>query len=639
VNQPALQAAVQARVGNGGFFNCVNFLGPPNQTLIRKDFTNETEQVVHTDSDSTRAVLGLSGKIGDSSWTWDAYYQYGKTDREQIGDDYRTNQRFNMAVDAIIDPRVGSPTFGQPVCRVTVTGVAPPLVHPSLLQGCAPLNVFGLNAMSPAARAYAFAPIIEFNHIKQDVLSGSVSGELWKGWGSGALLGAFGVESRKEELINGVANEADPKRIDILLQYGDAFGGKTEVTETFAEVEMPLLANKPGAQLLSINAAYREASYDTTDLVRSGGTSSRDLAMRKVSVVWDTTDWLRIRGSKSRDVRAPGFRELFWSLTQPAGTDFFGQTQNPWRPVPFPFNLDPRTFNLTGNVNLKPEKADTTTIGFVLRPGGAAQRLRFSADYYEIKLVDGIQGGIENLILTTCYNLGTPEACSLIQGQGPTTGPGGPGYLDITFVTVPYFNGRKYEATGIDTSVDYTLPLDNGDLSVRLLSTHSIKTIVRSPPAFVGGQEVVRDLSGSVGSDSGFFSDWTGAPDWVHSLVVGYARDKFMITGQGRYIAGAVIDNNTPKTDPSQPGYNPTLNGSITVNHTSSHFTLNVTGSYNFSWGGETDNLELFANVDNLLDKDPQFASGGAGFGVASTNPIYFPTLGRTYRIGARMRF
>jgi outer membrane receptor protein involved in Fe transport len=49
--------------------------------------------------------------------------------------------------------------------------------------------------------------------------------------------------------------------------------------------------------------------------------------------------------------------------------------------------------------------------------------------------------------------------------------------------------------------------------------------------------------------------------------------------------------------------------------------------------------VELFGNIDNVFDKDPQFASGGAGFGVADTNPIYFPTLGRTYRVGMRMQF
>jgi len=438
----------------------------------------------------------------------------------------------------------------------------------------------------------------------------------------------------------------DPIRIDILLQYGDDFGGNTKVSEVFGEFEMPLLADKPGAKLLSINAAYRRAKYDTTDVVGAGGNATRDLDMRKISIVWDTTDFLRIRGSMSRDARAPGFRELFWSLTQPGGTDFFGQVQNPWLGPPSPFNnfgFDPATSHLTGNVNLKPEKADTTTFGFVLTPGGADARLRFSADYYEIELADGIQGGFGPGILTRCFNVATSADCALIQGLNPvasTVPGGGAGFSDITFLEVPYLNGRKYEATGVDTSLDYTFPLENGTIALRLLSTHAIKTLVRSPPLFFGGQEVVRDLAGSVGSDSGFFSDWTGSPDWVHNLVFTYAHGPYSITAQGRYFEGAIIDKNTPKTDPTQPGYNPLLNGSITTNTTSSHFTLNLNGSYRLTWGeGDAQNVELFGSIDNVTDKDPQFASGGAGFGVASTNPIYFPALGRTYRLGARLRF
>ena len=58
-------------------------------------------------------MLGLEGRIGESSWSWDAYYQKGKTDREQIGYDYRSSQRILFAVDAVVGPN------GQPMCRIT----------------------------------------------------------------------------------------------------------------------------------------------------------------------------------------------------------------------------------------------------------------------------------------------------------------------------------------------------------------------------------------------------------------------------------------------------------------------------------------------------------------------------------------
>ena len=80
-----------------------------------------------------------------------------------------------------------------------------------------------------------------------------MSGELWQGFGAGALTSAFGAEYRKEELRNDVNSDLpDPTRIDIVAQYGDEFGGEVEATEAFVEFELPLLANKQGARLWSI---------------------------------------------------------------------------------------------------------------------------------------------------------------------------------------------------------------------------------------------------------------------------------------------------------------------------------------------------------------------------------------------------
>jgi iron complex outermembrane recepter protein len=637
VGNPALAAAVAARFGNGSFFSCNNpNTFAPVATVVRKDFTQQIGQIVNTDSDTTRWVLGLEGRIGESSWSWDAYYQNGKTDREQIGYDYRSSQRILFAVDAVVGPN------GQPMCRILrdnvlpaqIGGGPPNATQQILAQGCAPLNVFGANSMSEAARAYAFGPIVEFNHIDQQIIAGTVTGELWKGLGAGPLVSAFGTEYREEKLRNDVnSNLPDPTRIDIVAQYGDSFGGDVEATEAFVELELPLLANKPGAQLLSVNAAYRDSRYDTTDRVRTGGTSSRDIGSRKISVLWDTTDWLRIRGSRSHDVRAAGFRELYWSLTQPAGPDFFGRVTNPWRPVAFPGDqrLDPRTLHLSGNVALRPEEADTSTIGFVLTPARLENRFRFSADYYQIEIENGIQGGSEARVIANCYNIG--QDCQYIQGNIPAVSPNGfPGFLDITDTLALTYNARSYEAKGIDLAADYTIPLGESSIMLRLLSTHSIETIVTTPPTTPGQPATVRDISGQTGGDTGFFSDWAGSPDWVHNLVVTYSRGSFMFTAQGRYLTSGIIDKQTPKSDPTQPGYNPAFVGSVTNNRTSSHFTLNLNGSYNFDLGNSM--LEVFGNVDNVLDEDPQFSSGAVG----GANAIYFPILGPTYRLGVRWR-
>jgi iron complex outermembrane receptor protein len=632
----ALTQAIADNFGNGAAaFQCVDpFFFFPTGTLVRKDFTQETQQVVVTDSDSTRIVLGLEGDLGGSSWTWDTYFQYGKTERSQIGYEYRSANRYAMAIDAVLD---GS---GEPACRVTVTGILPnAFVDPVLAEGCVPINIFGQN-LTPEARAYAFGDIIEFNDIEQTVVAANFTGELWQGFGAGPLLAAAGIEFRNEELANRVAGEEDdPVRIDIVAQYGDAFGGDVDVTEAYLELELPVVSGKQGAELLAFNVAYRDASYETTDKVRSGGTSKNDVEAWKFSYVWDPTDWLRFRGSRSQDIRAPGFRELYWSLTQPADPNpfGFGVTVNPWLPdLGFPGSQnDPRTFNLSGNVALRPEKAITDTYGFIVSPGGAGEGFRFSADYYHITITDGILLAAEPTIIGRCYNLGDPASCALIEGEIPAAGPpgGGDGWLDIQFVKVPYENGRRYETDGIDFAADYTKALSEGSIFLQLLTTRTLETIVTSPPVFVGGEDTVRDISGQTGGDTGFFSDWAGSPNWSHNLTFSYARGPFMITAQGRYISDGIIDKQTPKFGPGQPGYNPNFIGSVTNNRTSGHFTLNLSGSYRLDWGN-VDALELFMNIDNALNEDPPFSSGAVG----GANPIFFPTMGRSYRLGVRVR-
>ncbi len=90
------------------------------------------------------------------------------------------------------------------------------------------------------------------------------------------------------------------------------------------------------------------------------------------------------------DQRTAGYRDLFIhstaSRTSSAGA-------NPWREWnPFSNeNQQERWAQVrTGNPDLKPEKSTTLTLGMVLRPGGWAQGMTFSVDYYNIRVKDGI---------------------------------------------------------------------------------------------------------------------------------------------------------------------------------------------------------------------------------------------------------
>jgi iron complex outermembrane receptor protein len=59
-------------------------------------------------------------------------------------------------------------------------------------------------------------------------------------------------------------------------------------------------------------------------------------------------------------------------------------------------------------------------------------------------------------------------------------------------------------------------------------------------------------------------------------------------------------------------------------------------GSYNFRQSDNSNQLQLFWAVNNILDEDPPVAPGGNAF---PTNPVYFDTIGRRIRVGLRVQF
>ena len=64
-----------------------------------------------------------------------------------------------------------------------------------------------------------------------------------------------------------------------------------------------------------------------------------------------------------------------------------------------------------------------------------------------------------------------------------------------------------------------------------------------------------------------------------------------------------------------------------------------LAGSYKFEDVGPMKDVQLFAVVDNVLDRDPPTAAGNNANGNGGTNPIYFDTLGRAFRLGVRTSF
>jgi iron complex outermembrane recepter protein len=598
--------------------------------IITKDFSTQQLQRIETEAEVYRLVAGVTGDIGKSeTWTWDAYYQLGHATRDQIGQDYRTQYRFLMAIDSVINPLTG-----QPDCRVNVASI-PTAVYPfagmpaSLIQGCKPINPFG-QTMSAAAHDYAFDPLEEFNTIDQQVFAGSVSGDLWKGWGAGPMIGAAGVEYRVEELDN-LTSKTRPQahRDDMSLTFGNDFGGETKISEAFFEVELPLLADKPGADLWNINTAVRRTHYDNTETRYSNGAvnGQHDVTSWKVAMTYDPVEWVRVRASRSLDLRAAGFRELYYQQSIQSGAPN-GRLVNPYTRVA----NDEAFVLLSGSADVLPETANTNTFGVVFSPQEWAQGLQFSVDYYEIKLKNGIQRGSSQLVADNCRTATGPNPtptqwaalCPLLTFGPNVTVPGD----NVASVQAPYYNDAPYEAAGVDFAGNYSFDIGGSrQMSIRLMASHALKQQV-----VIGTARLERDLAGQTGNE-GFLPDYTSAAEWSVNLIAGYSSGPLSVTTQGRYTSSGTLDQVSPRRDSSDPLYNPLLVNSIVDNSVPAYFTQNVTASYDFMV--RDTETEVWMSVNNIWDKDPPFSAGGTG----GINGIFYDTLGRSYRLGVRLNF
>ena len=598
-------------------------LFPGGPSFYNKDWTSQVDSHSATTTDVRRAALGFDGKFGSSTWVWDGYFQYGKTQREQIVYDNRHLNQYNLAIDSVIGPN------GTPICRIgnAAQAIAAGVTFdPTLANGCVPLNPFGTGAISQAAHDYAFGNLDEQLDYKQSVLALNANGELFDGFGAGAITGAIGAEYRIEKGTNIAAvppGTTDATRTDYLIQYGESFAGKVNVKEGYVEGFIPFLKDVPGAKRLDLDLAARISEYKNEGgFGTSGEERTHDMTTWKISGNWEPLDWLRFRATKSRDSRAANFRELYYGQKIAAG-GIFGFCG--------PNSTDPCNWSLEGNVDLKPEKADTTTAGVVFTPVDVLPGFSFAADFFRIKITDAIQQAAIQRVLDGCRISNLSEFCALI-----TPDVAGD-FTSVNTVRALAFNGSGYQYKGIDFTGSYLWQLGNGDnLNFRLLATRMIDQDFQSLP---GGPFV--NVVGQTGTGNSFLSDNQPTAKWQSTLSATYNHGPWSLTGQGRYVSDGVMDYlGVVPPDTVTPG---TAEHTLSDNHVPSYQVFTLAGSYVFENVGPMKTLQVWATIDNLFDKDPPIAVGGGAFGASNanggTNAIFFDTLGRSFKLGLRTSF
>jgi outer membrane receptor protein involved in Fe transport len=603
---PELQAALPF----GGFMN----------RIFAPDVLSATNT---TEAETTRFVTSLEGDF-EGGWGWDAYYEHGESeyhqqlihnaDRSILGIPPPANGYafFGWATDAVrSDPNDPNSPI---VCRATIVTNPPdppnPAFHPNA-AGCVPLNFFGVGNSDPAAIDYVWRTLKEDSDYTQDVVGVNFRGEIADGWGAGPISAAFGGEIRSDEsdVTHDLANQ--PWGTSYLLSWGQDRGGKIDVAEIYAEVQVPIV------ERVNADFGVRRTSNEATSLQAGVPKNSHDFTSWKAAVIYDATDIVRIRATSSRDVRGAGFRELFIPRITQLGTvgGFPAGIENPWN------NNIEEDYTVTtgGNPFLNPEEADTSAFGAVL----SFDRLQFSADWYEIDLGGAIVAGpgAQNVV-DACFR-GAQAACDNIvrTGSGAST--------DIVSVENSSINLASYLTRGIDFEVNYNVPLARGDsLNFRVISSYLYDMIIDTglgdAPINYHGQ------SGPVGAFGGFNT----SPDWQANAWLTYNRSRLTTTLEMKYVGSGSLS--VLRFDSPIGASTNTLQNSISDNSVDSRLYLSWAGSYDFELRSGENQLQLFWSINNLLDKDPPVAPGGNAY---PTNPVFFDTIGRRIRTGLRLEF
>ena len=560
------------------------------------------------DHDVFRAAVGVRGNFGDVSdnflrnMSYDVYYSYAKSEDTSTQDGAASRSQY---AQAILRP------------NPTTAPVA---------------NIFG-QSLTPAAVDAIAIHSENVTNAEQQVAVASLSGEAFDTW-AGPVNFSFGLEWRTAEA------EYLP---DTYLRTGDVAGfnaglptsGDITATEIFAEVRVPILADLPAFQNLSLNGAFRSSDYDLDGVGR--------VSTYLYGMDWRVDDTFKLRAQFQHAIRAPNIGDLyggqqlnFPTLVDPCSNQGTNQSQAvrdvciaTGVPAGSVFTQPVQPNNTVpvisgGNPNLQEESSDTWTAGVVITP---IDSLYMSIDFFDIKLegaIAPIGGGAQNT-LNLCY-LTLQDAnsafCQAVE-RNPSTGA----------ITTPFAlhvgqtNIGALETAGLDFNTTYGWDAGFG---MEGASRFELSTVWTWTKKFT--LRPVADLPqknrcvGAYGSTCG-----EPIPEWKGVTRLTWTTGSLGVSLRHRYVASVTTDR---WVLPESAGLNP--NPAALLTYTNPHFPaynyFDLSGTYDFG-----DKLEIYAGVNNVTDNDPPIVAGFGGYG--NTFPSTYDYAGMTFFFGVNAKF
>lgn len=629
--------------GDNGGINCDNpFLSDQQRTYIGCTADDITAGAVVGDADlialrrnveggprnndishqSFRGALGFEGDIPGTSLGYDVYASYAQTTRTGVYNNDLSIRKLSAALYAVDDGN------GNVVCNINADTDST-----NDDAACVPYDIWSGNAPDPAAINYIVSPLNDSGEITQTVVSAKIFGTL-ADYGiqiptaSDPAGFALGAEYRQDELQR--SPDANFQSGDGAGQGGptNAIGGAQDVIDIFAEIDLPLIQERPGIYDLGVDAAYRRSEYEDF------GSDSY-----KFGIDYAPTEDVRIRGSFQRAVRAANIFELF----APQSIGLFDlDTGDPCATTPDrdPIYTEAQCANTGlaaanyaagglfnpagqyntfggGNPDLAPEESDTVTLGVVFTPS-FVDNLSITVDYFDIEVEGYINTVPEETSITQCAETGDEFFCSLVnRGLGGTLWANNSGFIVATNV-----NTGSLATSGFDFQANYKLDVE----TVGLLSFDYIATILDKlefqslPDAEITPPE---DCAGFHGGACKTNFGTGSNPEFRHKATAGWEslNGVYGVTATWRYIDEVALKGNT---DPD-----------------SINATLDAQNYFDLAgrWSA-TDYLTFRAGVNNVLDEDPPLSSVvGTAPGNGNTYPQVYDALGRYVFLNATLEF
>ena len=588
--------------------------------------------------------LGAEGDLPSGNDFWDVTFSTGRSDNivNQLGSVRLSSLRAlylvpNYGRGAVFDPNPTDNGFAEsnPTCT---TGL--PIIErfvPS--QDC-------VQIIAPSLK--------NEREVTQSIFEGNLVGDLVE-MPHGPLQYAIGLSYRENSYLYTPDNLSDNANFldPIAGTYpNEVSGGDFNVKEVYGELLIPIVSDGPaGVDHFTWELGGRVSDWSMPNMP--------NLETYKALIDWGITQRYRVRGGFNRAFRAPNLGELYIARTQVFGG--FGSadhcSQNLAAPQPWSATASNDAYLLcrqlmgqtgaieyydtrplqdqttgggtgvaysVGNVNLREEQADTTTLGIVM---DVTDNFTLTVDYYNIEIKNMIALESADAIYQTCLDPAfnpsfnpNADACVRIN-RNPADG-------SASNVERTFSNQGRALMEGVDLQFDWAREVAGGRFSINSVANIGLKSVTQDRP----------DLPEK---DNAGFNDC--------SLQIQCQRYDYRIFTTYSYFHGdwnlSLRHQYWPELKDADCRLGSTTRGCLYDSYPSQNL-FSVTFGYNIA-----QKYRLNVGIENLLDQDPPCVGADPNrfpyayqcdHNSTTTGDLYnstFDVLGRRYFVSMAIDF